>query len=105
MIYLILNCTLQGFCLWDTVGCDISGYFGPAAQFIHTALEGGGKVVINCQMGVSRSSVLTMAYMILVRQWTVLHTITEFRLVLYICWNTEISNQRQPLQEEARRET
>ena len=61
------------------MGCDISGYFGPAAQFIHTALEGGGKVVINCQMGVSRSSVLTMAYMILVRQWTVLHTITEFR--------------------------
>ena len=73
---------MQGFCLWDTVGCDISPYFGPAAQFIHTALEGGGKVVINCQMGVSRSSVLTMAYMILVRQWTLLHTITEFRLVL-----------------------
>ena len=66
------------------MGCDISGYFGPAAQFIHTALEGGGKVVINCQMGVSRSSVLAMAYMILVRQWSVLHTITEFRWVLIV---------------------
>ena len=66
------------------MGCHISGYFGPAAQFIHTALEGGGKVVINCQMGVSRSSVLAMAYMILVRQWSVLHTITEFRWVLIV---------------------
>ena len=95
---------MQGFCLWDTVGCDISGYFGPAAQLIHTALEGGGKVVINCQMGVSRSSVLTMAYMILVRQWSVLHTITEFRLVLLL-EAAQIFYQLKHLQEEARRET
>ena len=86
------------------MGCDISGYFGPAAQFIHTALQGGGKVVINCQMGVSRSSVLTMAYMILVRQWSVLHTITEFRWVVFLL-EQGYFDQLKHLQEEARRET
>ena len=57
----------QGFCLWDTLGCDISPHFGPGAEFIHSGLSGGGKVLVNCQMGVSRSSALALAYMILYR--------------------------------------
>lgn len=69
----------QGLCLWDTLGCDISPYFGPAAQFIHHGLSSGGKVLVNCQMGVSRSSALAMSYMMLYQGWSAVQTMTEFR--------------------------
>ena len=44
----------QGFCLMDTTGCSIAPYFRPAAQFISAGLRTGGRVMVNCQMGVSR---------------------------------------------------
>ena len=95
--------SVQGFCLWDTVGCDISDYFGPAAQYIHTALEGGGKVVINCQMGVSRSSVLAMAYMVLARHWALLDVVREFRKRRDIRPNDDFIDQIVELHNEFRR--
>ena len=49
---------MQGLCLWDTLGCDISPYFGPGSQFINIGLSGGGKVLVHCQMGVSRYIIL-----------------------------------------------
>ena len=38
----------------DTTGCIIAPYFRPAAQFISAGLRNGGRVMVNCQMGVSR---------------------------------------------------
>ena len=95
--------TLQGFCLWDSLGSLISDYFGPAAQYIHTALEGGGKVVINCQMGVSRSSVLAMSYMILVRHWSLLDVVREFRKRRDVRPNDDFIDQIVCLHREFRR--
>ena len=65
--------------MWDTLGCDISPYFGPAAQYIHSAMSRGGKVIVNCQMGVSRSSALAVAFMILVNNMDAVDVVREFR--------------------------
>jgi protein-tyrosine phosphatase len=42
----------------------------PALQFIHNALNRGGKVLVHCNMGISRSSSTILAYMMLVYNWT-----------------------------------
>ena len=69
----------QGFCLWDTTGCDISPYFGCGSDFIARAVGSGGKVMINCQMGVSRSSSMVMAYMMISLEWGALEVLRELR--------------------------
>ncbi|QQP52133.1 Uncharacterized protein FKW44_004173, partial [Caligus rogercresseyi] len=48
--------TYKGFPLWDCPNCNILPYLGPAADFIKSAIDSGGKVLVNCQMGVSRSA-------------------------------------------------
>ena len=48
-----------GFPLWDCPQCNVTPYLGCAAEFIATAVaERGGKCLVNCQMGVSRSRFL-----------------------------------------------
>ena len=73
----------QGFCLWDSPGTTIEPYFGPAAEYLDLVLSApGGKVanisknfcekvkvlcqvLVNCQMGVSRSSTLALAFLMI----------------------------------------
>ena len=93
----------QGFCLWDTVGCDISPYFGPAAQFIDDGLSGGGRVMVNCQMGVSRSSALAISYMMHCLGWSAAETMTEFRRRRDVRPNDDFIDQLVTLDNENRR--
>ena len=79
----------QGFCLWDSPGTTIEPYFGPAAEYLDLVLSApGGKVanisknlcdkvkvmgvsrqvLVNCQMGVSRSSTLALAFLMIKRK-------------------------------------
>ncbi|KAL2083733.1 hypothetical protein ACEWY4_021506 [Coilia grayii] len=53
----------------DSSKFDLSVYFRPAADFIHNALKRkDGKVFVHCIMGVSRSSTLVLAYLMLKRR-------------------------------------
>ncbi|XP_042590728.1 dual specificity protein phosphatase 13-like [Cyprinus carpio] len=50
----------------DSTHFDLDVYFKPAADFIHKALNTpDGKVLVHCIMGMSRSSSLVLAYLML----------------------------------------
>ncbi|CAG5905472.1 unnamed protein product [Menidia menidia] len=50
----------------DSTHFDLDVYFKPAADFIHKALKTpGGKVLVHCIMGMSRSSTLVLAYLMI----------------------------------------
>ncbi|XP_028822770.1 dual specificity protein phosphatase 13-like [Denticeps clupeoides] len=50
----------------DSTYFDLDVYFRPAADFIHKALKSSdGKVLVHCIMGMSRSSTLVLAYLML----------------------------------------
>ena len=71
--------TYQGFELWDSTKVKISPYFGCANEFISSALKSGGKCLVNCQMGVSRSCASAMAYMMISEGWDAQDVMREFR--------------------------
>jgi len=52
-----------GFHVDDLPHCDISRYFHRTTEFINSAVSGGGLVVVNCYMGLSRSSSCVLAYL------------------------------------------
>ncbi|TRY68865.1 hypothetical protein TCAL_05071 [Tigriopus californicus] len=69
-----------GFPLWDTPMCNIIPYMGCASEFISNAIHGGGKCLVNCQMGVSRSSSCAMAYLLIDQGMKAVDVITLFRM-------------------------
>ncbi|XP_058507558.1 dual specificity protein phosphatase 13A family protein [Solea solea] len=54
---------------------DISPFFNPAAEFIHQALTSGGKVLVHCAVGVSRSAALVLAYLMINHHLTLLTSV------------------------------
>jgi len=50
--------------LVDTPSSDLSAYFRSATSFIDNELRNGGKVLVHCVAGVSRSVSLILAYLI-----------------------------------------
>ena len=71
--------TYLGFPLWDTSTCNIIPYLGCAAEFISLALDHGGKCLVNCQMGVSRSSSCAMAFLLIKRGLAAVDVLTRMR--------------------------
>ena len=73
----IVNCTLDVPCAHEVEGIEycrvpvrdheaanINLFFDGATAFIHRHLTRGGSVVVHCQMGVSRSATIVLAYLI-----------------------------------------
>lgn len=55
----------KGLRLDDTWLEDISRYFEESARFLDEALKGGGKVLVHCVAGISRSATIAIAYLML----------------------------------------
>ena len=68
-----------GFPLWDNPSCNLLPYFGVASEFIDDAISRGGKCLVNCQMGVSRSASCAIAYMMIKEDMGVKEVLTLFR--------------------------
>jgi predicted protein tyrosine phosphatase len=49
--------------LVDTDSSDIASHFDSAAQFIHDEIQAGGRVLVHCAAGISRSTTLILAYL------------------------------------------
>ncbi|XP_072247188.1 dual specificity protein phosphatase 13A-like [Leuresthes tenuis] len=54
---------------------DLSPFFSPASEFIHEALTSGGKVLVHCAVGVSRSAALVLAYLMIHHHFSLLSSI------------------------------
>ncbi|TNN86451.1 Dual specificity protein phosphatase 26 [Liparis tanakae] len=74
-IYKGTEITYMGIEAHDSCGFDMSVNFQAAAQFIHRALSRGGKVLVHCHVGVSRSATLVLAYLMLRQNLTLVEAI------------------------------
>ena len=48
------NISYTGLPLWDNPICNIGPYLAAAADIINDAIVNDGKIIVTCQMGVSR---------------------------------------------------
>ena len=54
----------MGLRLLDVSQTNISEHFNDIIHFIDSAISGGGKILVNCHLGVSRSPTCVLAYLI-----------------------------------------
>ncbi|KAM3867867.1 dual specificity protein phosphatase 26-like [Diretmus argenteus] len=74
-IYRSMNLTYMGVEARDSSDFDMSVNFQTAADFIHRSLSGGGRVLVHCHVGVSRSATLVLAYLMLKQNLTLVEAI------------------------------
>ncbi|CAK6950284.1 dual specificity protein phosphatase 26-like [Scomber scombrus] len=74
-IYTGMEITYMGIEAHDSCNFDMSVNFQAAADFIHRALSRGGKVLVHCHVGVSRSATLVLAYLMLKQNLTLVEAI------------------------------
>ncbi|KAG1705580.1 hypothetical protein DVH05_003267 [Phytophthora capsici] len=65
----------------DLSSVNISEFFDEALGFIDTALSSGGKVLVHCFMGISRSATIVLAYLIARQALTLPDALRELRRV------------------------
>ncbi|CAI9555322.1 unnamed protein product [Staurois parvus] len=84
----------------DFPDCDISKFFRPAAEFLDEALlTYRGKVLVNSEMGMSRSAVLVAAYLMIFHHMTILEALMTLRKKRAIYPNDSFIKQLRELNE------
>ena len=69
-----------GLTVWDSPLCNILPHLGVAAHYINSVLGlHSGRVLVSCQMGVSRSAACVLAYLIIYRDMTLLEALRTLR--------------------------
>jgi len=94
----------KGLKLLDVAQTNIKMHFVDVAHFIDDALSSGGKVLVNCLMGMSRSSTCVLAYLMIRQNMTAIDALTVVRRHREIRPNDGFLKQLADLDNELRRE-
>ncbi|KAL7648027.1 UNVERIFIED_CONTAM: hypothetical protein RMT77_001644 [Armadillidium vulgare] len=68
-----------GLELLDFPSANIAKYFEESANFIDEALKNGGKVLVHCFMGISRSATITTAFLMIKRGMTAKEALIQIK--------------------------
>lgn len=98
------NFRYMGFPLVDQPSSDISRYFYIAAKFIENGINGGGKVLVHCMVGMSRSATCVLAYLMICKKMSAAEAIRTVRMHRDIRPNDGFIQQLADLDNELRRE-
>jgi len=102
--YLPHGIKYKGLRLMDVSTTNIAKHFNEVAEFIDEALAEGGKVLVNCQMGMSRSSTCVLAYLMLRQHMTAEMALNEVRKHRYVRPNDGFLKQLFELDTRLKRE-
>uniref|UniRef100_A0A336LBD3 Dual specificity protein phosphatase n=1 Tax=Culicoides sonorensis TaxID=179676 RepID=A0A336LBD3_CULSO len=94
----------MGFPLVDQPSTDISRYFYIAAKFIENGINGGGRVLVHCLVGMSRSATCALAYLMICKKMSAAEAIRTVRMHRDIRPNDGFIQQLADLDNELRRE-
>lgn len=95
----------MGFPMMDQPTTDIARYFHVAAKFIDNAISSGGKILVHCLVGMSRSATCVLAYLMISRKMTAVDAIRKVRMRRDIRPNDGFLQQLADLDNELRRKT
>ncbi|XP_070493373.1 dual specificity protein phosphatase 3 [Chironomus tepperi] len=98
------NLRYMGFPLIDQPATDISRYFYIASKFIENALNSGGKVLVHCMVGMSRSATCVLAYLMISRKMSAAEAIRTVRMHRDIHPNEGFLQQLADLDNELKRD-
>ncbi|KAH8344946.1 hypothetical protein KR067_012951, partial [Drosophila pandora] len=70
----------MGFPMIDAPTTDISRYFYVASKFIDSAISSGGKILVHCLVGMSRSATCVLAYLMICRKMSAVDAIRTVRM-------------------------
>lgn len=102
--YRYTNIQYLGFSLMDLPVTNISAHFDEVAEFIDCAVTSGGKVLVHCLMGMSRSSTCVLAYLMLKQGMSAVEAITQVRQARDIYPNEGFLLQLAQLENKLKRE-
>ncbi|KAI4886362.1 hypothetical protein NFI96_004712 [Prochilodus magdalenae] len=95
------NISYHGVEAFDMPAFDMSPFFYSAAKFIKSAVSTpGGKVLVHCAMGLSRSSTLVLAYLMIHENMTLVEAIKAVAEYRNICPNTGFMEQLRQLDKQ-----
>ncbi|XP_067131989.1 dual specificity protein phosphatase 3-like [Centruroides vittatus] len=68
--YKDVNIDFYGIYALDMSSFPLHQFFNPVAEYIHDALQSGGRVFVHCRQGISRSATLVLAYLMIKKNMT-----------------------------------
>lgn len=100
VMYRKVNIEYLGIEATDQMNFDLSVYFQKGADFIEKGLNSGGKVMVNCKQGASRSATLVLAFLMIKRHMTAKEAVRTVRAKREIAPNPGFLQQLCNLNEE-----
>ncbi|XP_026864177.2 dual specificity phosphatase DUPD1-like isoform X1 [Electrophorus electricus] len=99
--YRDMNIAYHGVEAFDMPSFDMSPFFYSSANFIKNAVSTPrGKVLVHCAMGLSRSSTLVLAYLMIHENMTLVEAIKAIAQNRHICPNTGFMEQLRQLDKQ-----